>query len=304
MKVYHSIDSLSSSIKSVVTIGTFDGVHKGHNHILENLISIAKRKGLESLVLTFHPHPRHVLFPENQDLFLLDTIDEKIAKIDKMGIDHLVICRFDKEFSRIKSTQFIRDILIGKLNMEHMVVGYDHHFGQNRKGSFKELQELSLLYSFDLDKISAQEVCDISVSSTKIRNALLEGNLDKANMFLGDYYILSGTIIHGQKLGRKIGFPTANISMDKSKLIPSPGVYIVKVFIDNLDLFGMLNISFNSNKIEVHIFDFSEKIYGKNIQAKLLFRLRDEKVFGNLKELRIQLEKDEIDAKYYIRNKF
>ena len=299
MKVYHSIDSLSSSIKSVVTIGTFDGVHKGHNHILENLISIAKRKGLESLVLTFHPHPRHVLFPENQNLKLIDTDEEKIEKIKRLGVQHLIIHKFTKDFSRTSSTDFVKDILVNKLNIQHLVVGHDHQFGRNREGSFTELLDLAEVYNFDIHRLEAYEKENVKISSTKIRNALLSGNIISANSFLGTRFFIIGKVEKGNQLGRDIGFPTANLKINKYKILPKPGVYYVSVIYNDVNYFGMLNIANDSFKTEVHIFNFSSNIYDQKIKVYFFDRLRDEIKFDNYHLLKKQLQSDEVICKRY-----
>ena len=308
MKVYHSIDQFPSNVNTVITIGTFDGLHKGHQYILKRLNEIAEKQAAESVLLTFFPHPRHVLFPEDQSLKLLNTIDEKIKELEKLGVQHFIIHEFTKEFSRLKSINFIRDTLVNKLNMKYMVVGYDHHFGRNREGSFDELNELSQLYYFELEEIPAQEAEDVTVSSTKIRNALLKGKVQKANALLGYNYILSGQVIHSKQLGRKIGFPTANIQIKNDrKLIPADGVYAVKVNVDNNKYYGMLNIGIkpttenNNHQIEVHIFDFSEQIYGQEIYVELVKRIRDEKKFNDLNALQHQLKKDENNCKKFFK---
>ena len=304
MDIHHSISNFPSNLKTVLTIGTFDGIHKGHRYILQSLISESKRLGFSSVLLTFNPHPRNVLFPQGQDLKLLNTIDEKVLELQNIGIDHLIIHEFTKDFSRISPVNFIRDILVSKLNMQHMIVGYDHHFGRNREGSFEELQQLSDLYNFSLQKIEAHEFKDIKISSTKVRKALLEGNVHHAYNLLGYYYILSGVVLHGNKLGRKIGFPTANIEVDKNKLIPKPGVYVVKVSIEAQIYFGMLNIDIRTEKIEVHVFDFSEFIYDKIIQVYLISRLRDGKKMDSLEDLKSELINDEKKARVILQNKF
>ncbi len=292
MKIYQSIDDFSCTADTVVTIGTFDGVHEGHKIIIKRVIEITKNESKESVLLTFSPHPRNVLFPEGDNLTLLNTDQEKIKQLEELGIDHLIIQDFTKDFSRIKPVNFIRDVLINKLRMKYMIVGYDHHFGRNREGSFEELNNLSLLYSFSLERVQAQVKNNITISSTKIRNMLLNGDVKKANMFLGEDYSISGKVVHGEKIGRTIGFPTANILFEKNKLIPKCGVYVVKVIIDHLKYFGMLNIDCNTHKLEVHIFNFSKDIYDKKITIKLIERLRDNKKFDSLNELKSQLIKD------------
>ena len=304
MKVYRSIDQFPADIKTVITIGTFDGLHKGHQYILKRLNEIAQKESAESVLLTFFPHPRHVLFPEDQSLKLLNTIDEKIKELEKLGVQHLIIHEFTKQFSRLKSINFIRDTLVNKLNMKHMVVGYDHHFGRNREGSFDELNELSQLYNFELEEIPAQEAEDVTVSSTKIRKALLAGEVQKANALLGYDYMFSGKVIKGNQLGRKIGYPTANVKAHNNwKLIPADGVYAVKVRVNNKGYFGMLNIGvkptidINKHQIEVHIFNFSKQIYDQDISVEMIKRIRDEKQFDDLKALGDQLKRDEHKCK-------
>jgi len=304
VKVYRSIDQFPADIKTVITIGTFDGLHKGHQYILKRLNEIAQKESAESVLLTFFPHPRHVLFPEDQSLKLLNTIDEKIKELEKLGVQHLIIHEFTKQFSRLKSINFIRDTLVNKLNMKHMVVGYDHHFGRNREGSFDELNELSQLYNFELEEIPAQEAEDVTVSSTKIRKALLAGEVQKANALLGYDYMFSGKVIKGNQLGRKIGYPTANVKAHNNwKLIPADGVYAVKVRVNNKGYFGMLNIGvkptidINKHQIEVHIFNFSKQIYDQDISVEMIKRIRDEKQFDDLKALGDQLKRDEHKCK-------
>jgi len=308
VKIYHSIDQFPLDINTVITIGTFDGFHRGHRYILKRLNKIAEKQKAESVLLTFFPHPRHVLFPEDQSLKLLNTIDEKIKELEKSGVQHCIIHEFTKEFSRTKSLNFIRDTLVNKLNMKHMVVGYDHHFGRNREGSFDELNALSELYHFELEEIPAQEAEDITVSSTKIRNALLKGKVQKANALLGYNYSLSGKVIYSKQLGREIGFPTANIHINNDrKLIPADGVYAVKVNVDNNKYYGMLNIGVkpttenNKHQIEVNIFDFSKQIYGQEICIELIKRIRDEKKFNDLNVLQHQLRKDENNCKKFFK---
>ena len=308
MKVYRSIDHFPSDINTVITIGTFDGLHKGHQFILNRLNEIAEKQKAESVLLTFFPHPRHVLFHEDQGLKLLNTIDEKIKELEKLGVQHFIIHEFTKEFSRIKPLNFIRDILVNKLNMRYMVVGYDHHFGRNREGSFDELKELTQLYNFELEEIPAQEAKDVTISSTKVRKALLEGEIEKANVLLGYNYLLSGKVIYNNQIGRKIGFPTANIQVNNdNKLVPKDGVYAVEVYVDEKKYYGMLNIGFrptienNHHQIEVNIFDFAKQIYGQEIYVRLVKRIRAEKKFIDIEALQDQLRKDKNNCKRYFK---
>jgi len=304
VKIYHSIKEFPSDINTIVTIGTFDGVHKGHKEIVGRLNSTAKKEGLESVLLTFYPHPRHVLFPDDQKLKLINTIEEKIEALRKTGLQHFIIQEFDVDFSRIKSVNFIRDLLVNKLNMKRMVVGYDHHFGTNREGTFENLLSLSDLYDFKLDKIAPQNIGDITISSTKIRNAIIDGDIEKANSYLSCNFSLSGVVEKGNGIGSSINFPTANIKVEnKWKILPKDGVYAVKVFVENQQYFGMLNIgnrptiADDKHVVEVHIFDFNSTIYNLDIKVEFIKRIRSEKKFNSLEELQSQLEIDESKIK-------
>ena len=304
MKVYHSIKEFPSDINTIVTIGTFDGVHKGHKEIVGRLNSTAKKEGLESVLLTFYPHPRHVLFPDDQKLKLINTIEEKTEALRKTGLQHFIIQEFDVDFSRIKSVNFIRDLLVNKLNMKRMVVGYDHHFGKNREGTFENLLSLSELYDFKLEKIAPQNIGDITISSTKIRNAIIDGDIEKANSYLSCNFSLSGVVEKGNGIGSSINFPTANIKVEnKWKILPKDGVYAVKIFAENQQYFGMLNIGSrptiadDKHVVEVHIFDFNSTIYNLDIKVEFIKRIRSEKKFNSLEELQSQLEIDKSKSK-------
>lgn len=300
MKVYYSIEEFKTVNKTAVTIGTFDGVHTGHNVIIEQLKNAATKIGGESVILTFFPHPRMVLYPDDNELRLLNTIEERTEMLRRAKIDHLIIHPFSKEFSRLSSTEFVRDILVNKLNVSTLVIGYDHHFGRNREGSFEHLQELAPLYDFNVEEIAAQEIQQVNISSTKVRISLSNGEILAANQFLGYNYFIKGIVIEGNKMGRTIGFPTANIKVDQwYKLVPSKGVYAVRVKLDNRTFDGMLNIgnrpTLNKNDnetIEVNIFNFEEDIYNKEIQIEFYERIRDEQKFNNLDALKKQLEID------------
>lgn len=305
MKVYYGLDEFNKGEKIVATIGTFDGVHIGHKKLLKNLVAHGKSCQAESLLLTFFPHPRMVLFPEGNDLKLLNSQDEKIELLSNLGIDHLIIEPFTREFSRLTSTEFVRDVLINTIGIHRLVIGYDHHFGRNREGSFRSLSELSSLYNFELEEIGAKVLDDINISSTKIRKALTDGNIDIANEYLSYNFQISGTVIEGNKLGRTIGFPTANIKpIDKYKLIPGLGVYAVRVTVNKTILFGMLNVGnrptvekTENTTIEVHIFDFNDDIYEQQISIEFVKRIRDEKKFENTTELQGQLDFDKINCR-------
>ena len=308
MKIIRSIAAFDSSEKTIVTIGTFDGIHIGHKKILKNLISTAKKEGKKSVLLTFFPHPRMVL-QKDKTILLLNTLDEKSILLKKMGLDYLIIHPFSKEFSRLTALDFVRDILVNTLNTSRLIIGYDHHFGKNREGNIHQLKEYSSLYDFNIQEIPAQDIDDVSVSSTKIRKALKEGNLKTANNYLGYYYMLSGTVVNGKKLGGTIGFPTANIEIKEPyKLIPSRGVYIIRTRI-NGDLYnGIMNIGFNPTvlgkhqTIEAHLFDFNENIYGEKIKIEFLYFLREEQKFKSVEELVAQLNIDKENAISFLSN--
>ena len=272
-------------------------MHFGHKYIIEHLNKIAEREGGQSVLLTFDPHPRHVLYEDQHDLKLLNTLEEKKNQLEELELKNFVVQNFTKEFSRMKYVHFVRDVLVKKLNVDHLVIGYDHHFGRNREGSINELNELSSLYNFTLEQIPPQKKNDVSVSSTKIRTLLNEGNIERANKYLGYEYMLSGNVVHGDKMGRTINYPTANIKVDRNKLIPKAGVYLVKIIFQSEDFFGMLNIGVETQKIEVHVFNFLKDIYGQKITIKLINRLRDGVNFKNSQALKKQLQNDEKKCK-------
>lgn len=299
MKIYKSIEEFDFTGKTALTIGTFDGVHSGHQVILEQLKKTAENHISESTVLTFFPHPRMVLYPDDNDLRLLNTIEERIEMFEKSGINHLIVHPFSKEFSRLSSTEYVRNILVNQLNVKVLVIGYDHHFGRNREGSFEHLQELAPLYDFDVEKIDAQAIQQVNISSTKIRNSLMAGEINAANQFLGYNYFITGTVVDGNKKGREIGFPTANIKINEwYKLVPTKGVYAVKIEIENGTFNGMLNIGNRptldgiDETIEVNIFNFNESIYNKEVRIEFYERIRDEQKFEGLNDLKKQLERD------------
>lgn len=296
MKVFSSIPNFPSENKTIITIGTFDGVHLGHKVILARLNEIAKKTKYKSVLLTFSPHPRHVLQKDDQEMKLINTLNEKQDLLEKAGLDNLVVHEFTKEFSRIKSINFVRDILVEKLNVHTLVIGYDHHFGRNREGSIPELKVLAELYDFSIEMISPQLFQDVTVSSTKIRQLLEKGEIEKANHYLGYDFFINGKVVKGNGIGKTIGFPTANILIkNKWKLLPSDGVYAVKVNINDRCFKGMMNIGQKptvdgkGKSLEVHIFDFSNDIYGKAIKVKVIKRIRDEKKFKDLQGLKKQL---------------
>ena len=288
---------------SVITIGTFDGVHVGHQQIIHRLVDTARKNDLQALVLTFFPHPRMVI-QNDANIKLINTIDEKAKQLEQLGVDHLVVKEFTKSFSRLTALEYVRDILVNKLKVKHIIVGYDHHFGRNRTANINELKEFGAFYDFEVTEIEPQEVDDVAVSSTKIRSAILEGKIPTANKFLGYNFMLTGTVIKGKGLGKTLDFPTANIQIEAAyKLIPKHGVYVVKSQIKGVEVFGMMNIGKNptvnegnQTKIEVHFFDFSANLYGAVLKIELLDHLRSEIKFPNIEALKLQLEKDKVDA--------
>ncbi len=307
MKIFHSTQEFIAEKKdSIITIGTFDGVHIGHQEILKNLISQSKDNN--SVILTFFPHPRMVL-QKGSDLKLLTTLQEKIDLLEKIGLDCLVIEPFTKEFSRLTSLDFVRKILMQQLKLRKLIIGYDHQFGRNREGNLKQLKEYGAIYNFDVEEIPAQDIKDIAVSSTKIRKALAEGDIEKANSYLGYEFMLTGTIVHGKGLGKQYNYPTINIHIEESyKLIPKAGVYIIKTTFNNQNLFGIMNIgnrptvNGKNQTIEVHLLDFNADIYGKNIQIQLVYHLRNEQKFDSINHLFDQIKEDEKQARKLISN--
>jgi riboflavin kinase/FMN adenylyltransferase len=303
IKVFNNIDNVEFNQNTIVTVGTFDGVHNGHLKIINRLKEIANKINGETTLLTFYPHPRMVLSDDFKDLKLLTTQNEKKYLLQKAGIENLIIYTFTKEFSNFSSLEFIQNILVKKINTKKLVIGYDHHFGKNREGSFENLKISGPVYGFEVEEIPALEIDDVNVSSTKIRKALLEGDIETANKYLGYNYLITGKIVKGNQKGRTINFPTANIEIEESeKLIPKQGVYAVDVEIKENSYKGMMNIGFNpttgNNKqtIEVNIFNFEEDVYGQDILVSLKMRLRDEIKFENIEALRDQLEIDKITA--------
>ena len=306
MKIFHSINDFTSTKKTILTLGTFDGVHLGHKKILNKLIQNSANKEFESLVLTFFPHPRMVL-QEGSALKLLNTITEKVALIEELGIENIVIHPFDEAFSRLTAEEFVRDVLVEKFQIHKIIIGYDHRFGRNRTADINDLIGFGLEYGFEVEQISVKEINDISVSSTKIRTALQEGNMNLANSYLGYNYFISGTVVKGKQLGRTIGYPTANLQIAETfKLIPQNGVYIVQSQIQNKVVFGMMNIGTNptvggqQQSIEVFFLDFEADLYQKELQVSILQRIRSEKKFNSIEELKEQLHNDEQTVVEYI----
>ena len=305
LRIFSNLEEAKAISKPVLTTGTFDGVHLGHRKIIDRLNSAANEIGGESTLFTFAKHPRMVLHPEDHGLELLNTRDEKLMLLENAGLQNLIVQPFTEGFSRLSATEYVRDILVGKIGVSKLIVGYDHHFGRNREGDFSQLQEFSSMYQFDLEEIPAHEVENCQVSSTKIRLALSEGQVLLASKLLGSPYQLSGKIVKGDQLGREFGFPTANLALGEDyKLIPSNGVYAVRVYTDGKQAKGMMNIGYkptvSSSKqktIEVHIFDWQQDIYGKEMNIELIDRIRQEIKFDSKDQLIARLHVDRTQAK-------
>lgn len=304
MRIHTDIQNLKIT-NPVLTIGVFDGVHQGHRKVLDRLKDIAKQKSGESVVLTLWPHPRIVLDKDIENLRLLNNIQEKKHLLSKTGIDHLIIIPFTREFAELSACEFIEEYLVKKIKVKHLVVGYNHQFGKDRKAGFDFLSQCATQFGFSIEKLDAKLVENEAVSSTKIRNFLTSGDLKIANNYLGYEYFISGNVIEGNQIGRKIGFPTANIKIPEPyKQVPKDGVYAVHVKLNGDSYFGMLNIGsrptieseLRSKNIEVHILNFEQKIYNQTVTVSFVKRIRDEKKFNGLDELRLQLEKDKIEV--------
>jgi len=304
MIIHEGLENFKPVKNAITTSGTFDGVHLGHQKIIKKLNESKRAENGQSVLITFWPHPKHVLFPEQKNLKILSTFEEKSAILDQLGVDHLIKVNFTKAFSQISSETFIKDILKQKIGTQTLIIGYDHRFGRNREGSFEHLKSNSNQYGFKVVEIPAKDVNSISVSSTKIRNALATGEVVLANKYLGRLYSLTGTVVNGNKLGQKIGFPTANISIkEPHKLIPADGIYAVRVSYQNNSYEGMLSIGvrptigFSERTIEVNIFDFDQTIYGEDLSLHFVEKFRDEVKFDNLEALKQQLKADWRTAK-------
>jgi riboflavin kinase / FMN adenylyltransferase len=302
LKIFNSIQKFSSKKQTIVTLGTFDGVHLGHKKIIDRLVTSAHHESCESVILTFFPHPRMVL-QDGSSLKLLNTMEEKGQLLEKLGVDNLIIHPFDHEFSRLTAEEFVEDLLVKQLNLKKIIIGYDHRFGRNRSANINDLKEFGNQFDFEVEEITAQEIDDVAVSSTKIRTALTDGNIQLANSYLTYDYFLTGTVIKGNSIGRTLNFPTANLEIeDKHKLIPKNGVYIVASILNGKQTFGMMNIGFNptvkGNKktIEVHFFNFDNDLYHQKIQVTVFDRIRDEFKFDSLEALKTQLESDKKTA--------
>lgn len=308
VNVFNSVQSFKTTQKTIVTLGTFDGMHIGHQAILNKLKLQKKIYGYETLVLTFFPHPRMVLKTDHQ-ISLLNTIDERIKLIDHFGIDHLVVQEFTQDFANLSAEEFVKTVLVDQFNIGKIIIGYDHRFGKNRSADIHDLIEFGTKYHFDVEQISAEELNDVSVSSTKIRNALNAGNVALAITYLGYPYMVSGKVVSGKQLGRTIGYPTANIQVAEDyKLIPAIGVYVVGVRVKGKDFYGMLSVGTNptvggtEKTVEVYIFDFNDTIYDEEITVRFLTKIRDEEHFGSIDLLIEALKNDEVFSRNFLSN--
>jgi len=304
VKVYYRLEDFSALENAVVTTGTFDGVHLGHQTIIKRLKEIAQKENGETVVITFEPHPRIVIYNDTS-IRLISSVSEKIELLEKEGIAHLIVIPFTKEFSRTSSIDFIRNILVGTIGTKKLVIGYNHFFGRNREGSFAHLKENGSLYGFEVEEIPAQEIDNIEISSTKIRKAIEKGEVRLANTYLGHPFSLRGKVVEGNKLGRTIGFPTANILVEATyKILPAIGVYAVNVVIYAVQYGGMLNIGRRPTvenegniSIELHVFEYAGDLYGKEISILFHSRVRDERKFEGMEQLKEQLQRDKMNCK-------
>jgi len=310
MKIHRGLTSFDSTGYSIVTSGTFDGVHVGHQKILARLKEISEQNQGETVLITFWPHPRIVLSNGNTDLKLLSTIEEKARLLEQHGVDHLVILPFTREFSQLSPDEFIQQVYVKGVGTHKLVIGYDHRFGKNREGGFDYLKQHAASYGFSIEEISRHDIDDVVISSTKIRNALLKGNVTMANQYLGYAYSLEGTVAHGDKIGRTIGFPTANIAIEESyKLIPAHGIYAVEAILDKEVLKGMLYIGNRPTldgssqlRVEVNLFDFDRDIYDQQLQIHLIAKIREDEKLNSLEELKQMLQQDELASRKILFN--
>lgn len=307
MNEYSSAANYKNTKASVVTIGTFDGVHIGHRAIVKRLVNTAKKEDLDSVVLTFFPHPRMVL-QKDSNIKLINTIGERKALLEQTGLDHLIVHPFTEAFSRLTALEFVRDILVNKLLVKKIVIGYDHRFGRNRNANIEDLKEFGETYGFEVEEISAQELDDVAVSSTKIRKALDHGDIATANNYLGYPFMISGTVVKGKAIGRTIQYPTANLDLEEGyKLIPKNGVYIVKAKLDNKTVFGCTSIGTNptvggtQRTIETFFLDFSGDLYDQKIHLEFVTHIRNEATFDSLENLKKAIHDDEVFAREFLK---
>lgn len=306
MKEYQSSSAYKNTRGSVVTIGTFDGVHLGHKALLQRLVATAQKEDLDSVLLTFFPHPRMVL-QKDADLKLINTLSEKKILLKSIGLDHLIVQPFTKEFSRLTALEFVRDILVNGLNAKKIIIGYDHRFGRNRTADIENLREYGLTYGFEVEEIGAQELNEVAVSSTKIRKALEVGDITTANSYLGYPFMLNGTVVAGKGIGRTLDFPTANLKMETPhKLIPKKGVYLIQSRINEVPVYGLTSIGTNPSvggtkmTIETYFMDFEANLYDQHLQLDFITHIRDEETFQSMEELIRAIKNDETFARDFL----
>ncbi len=303
MKIYHHIDDFQRLNNAVVTIGTFDGVHQGHRQIIARLKELARQTGGETVILTFFPHPRMIIHPEDQDLKLITTIHERAALLEQLGVDHLIITPFSRDFSNQSAEAYIRDVLVNKIGTRQIIIGYDHRFGKDRQGGLSDLQQAAPVYGFEVIEIPKQDIDHVAVSSTRIREALLMADIEQANNFLGYPFFITGKVIRGNQIGRQIGYPTANLLIEENyKLIPADGIFAVTVRLNDEDFQGMAYIGHRptingmTRNIEVNIFDFNRDIYNEVLQMNFIHFVRHDVKFSSLEGLKDQLAQDRLDV--------
>jgi riboflavin kinase/FMN adenylyltransferase len=305
IQVHRDLEQLPNFNKAVITIGTFDGVHLGHQQIIKQLEAEALQIGGETVIITFHPHPRKVVFEGKREIKILTTLDEKIELLGDKGVDHLVVCPFNELFSNQTATEYVENFLVKKFKPHTVIIGYDHRFGKDRAGNYQLLEELGLKYNYRVKEIPQHVINEVTISSTKVREALFNGDVDTANKLLGYDYFFEGTVVEGKRIGRRIGYRTANVLVeDEEKLVPGYGVYAVEVSLDKevLRLKGMMNIGTNptvggtTRTIEVNIFEFNEDVYGRRMRVFVKAFLRPEIKFDGIEELVDQLARDKVDA--------
>jgi len=308
MKVFHSISAYKNTQPSVLTIGTFDGVHNGHKAIISQLLTASKKEGLTSIILTFFPHPRMIL-QEGNPIKLINTISEREELLQQTELENLIIHPFTKEFSRLTALEFVRDILVNQLHIKKLIIGYDHRFGRNRDATVEDLIEFGKTYDFEVEEIKVQQFGGVPISSTKVRNIISEGDITTANSYLGQPFTLSGKIVSGRGIGKTLTFPTANMQVAEDyKLIPKKGVYLTQSEIEGKTIFGLTNIGTNPTvggkhqTIETYFLDYKEDLYNETLQLKFITRIRDEKVFKNTEELKTAIKEDEVFARDFIKN--
>ena len=309
MQEYTSASKYTNDKSCVVTIGTFDGVHIGHKAILKRLVETAKKDDLDSVLLTFFPHPRMVL-QKDSSIQLINTLAEKKELLKKTGLDHLIIHPFTKQFSRLTAVEYVRDILVNNLKAKKVIIGYDHRFGRNRTADINDLKEFGNTYGFSVEEITAQELDEVTVSSTKIRKALEAGDITTANEYLGYQFMISGTVVEGKAIGRTLQYPTANLNPSETyKIIPKNGVYMVEATINKKQVFGITSIGTNPTvggkhkTIETHFLDFEEDLYNQPLQIEFITHIRDEETFDGIKTLKEAIQQDELFARNFLKNR-